>query len=195
MKTKKLQRYLIKAQKYRIQQLRDNSQIQVNDLARKVQAVDADRQTWILRYNELEAQNKALQTELDELRETRTDCLTNIQSLNVEVGNMYRENESLKEQLGLADFTVDKLKSALASFEDLKKEADKVSSGVDVWVARDGDGDLYVYSDKPTMYHGEETFNGEDTNYAEIKELTYKKLFKKVKKRQCKKYILMEAQE
>lgn len=95
MKTKKLLKTLIKSQKYRIQQLRDNNQTQVNDLARKIQSVHADRETWILRCNTLESQNKALQS----------------------------EKEQLKEQLGLADFTVAKLKTKLSKFEDLKKEA------------------------------------------------------------------------
>lgn len=54
MKTKKLLKTLVKSQKYRIKQLRDNNQTVVNDLARKIESIHADREVWILRFKELE---------------------------------------------------------------------------------------------------------------------------------------------
>ncbi len=132
MKTKKLLKTLIKSQKYRIQQLRDNNQIQVTDLARKIQSVHADRETWILRHNTLESQNKALQSDLEVQKALVKTFELSVLSISDYNGKLREENKSLqeeKENLGAANrlhlMKIERLQSVVDSFNSLKSEMDK----------------------------------------------------------------------
>lgn len=121
--------------------------------------------------------------ELDEVRKAKEDCLTNIQSLNVEIGSMWTKNQELQSDLN--------------SFEDLKKEADSVSSGVEVWVAMDApissdESYIYMYNQEPILNMRKGVHENENGQYADLSGLD---LTINLQPLQCKKYILNEVKE
>lgn len=123
-----------------------------------------------------------LHGELDEVRKAKEDCLTNIQSLNVEIGSMWRKNQELQ--------------SALNSFEDLKKEVGNVHEGVTVWIAKDSESDVFIFTDKPIF--NKQCINGLAYNslLSKIKEARKRDLewINEIKPLQCKQFRLLEAQ-
>lgn len=146
------------------------------------------------KYDTLKSQNKALQEANSKLKAEKN-------LIDVICQDHLRTIEKLKEQLGLADFTVAKLKTKLSKFKDLKKEVDRVSSGIDVWIAMEENGESNMFSGKPE-YHNEEGFVTGNKFYGKppsrgdkVCYLGSIEQFIPIEPLQCKKYILNEAKD
>ena len=127
---------------------------------------------------------------IEKLRETRD-------TLESQNKAMQEEKEQLKEQLGLADFTVAKLKTKLSKFEDLKKESENISNALTVWIAMDApigsdERYIYIYNQQPVLGKNECCFQTHNAQYGDITELD---LYIQLKPLECKKFKLIEVLE
>lgn len=143
-------------------------------------------------YNEkLREENKALQKEKEEANKmikTQEECKSILTKKIV----------ILQEQLGLADFTINKLKTKLDCFESLKSEMGSFSKSYTVWIARDRNGETWVFNKKPIL-HNETTWVS-DTFYKKKKTSKDERIsflakiedFIDLQPLECKKFKLLE---
>lgn len=114
-------------------------------------------------------------------------------TLEAQNKSLKSEKEILKIDYEIIQRTCQSLQSALESFEDLKKEADKVTNPVEVWIARDACG-AFIYPQEPYWDKQEELYDCKDGNITEISVEIQKALSIELNRRQCKKFHLIEVE-
>lgn len=122
----------------------------------------------------LREENKYLQTEKEEF-------IKAITAMEAEIRNLEAANR-------LHLMKIERQQTALEKFEDLGRKLDE--KGIDVWIARDADGDLTMFREMPTK--DDDIYGAGNDEWIDMSNLNINIDLQPL---QCKQYRLIEVQE